>query len=61
MFRKEEFGMPHSGGTAYPWVNEDREGTWRLLIWEACRRRRCVISGREGEKEGGVSIKMLDG
>ena len=32
MLGKEEFAMDHGTGTCQPWVNEDRERSWHLLI-----------------------------
>lgn len=37
MAREEKFGMPHSGGTRYPWVDEDGESAWRLPMLYAGR------------------------
>jgi hypothetical protein len=53
--------VPHGGRTAYPRINEDRECSWSLLIWETWRRWGCIVGWSEGEEEGGVSVEVLDG
>lgn len=57
MFRQKELWMPHGGRTRKPWIHEDREGTWRMAI---TIQRWTLFGGGEGQKEGCVTIQVLD-
>lgn len=49
--------MPHGRWPSEPRINEDGEGAWRVAI---AMRRRSLFGRREGQKEGRVTIQVLD-
>lgn len=53
--------MPHGRGPGYPWVNENGESAWRLLILNVLRRGWASFVRRESEEEGSISVEVLDG
>ena len=60
MFGEEKFGMPHGGVASNPWIEENGEGTRRLLILETWWRWWAILLGGECQEKGGVSVQMFD-
>ena len=53
--------MPHDGWAVEPWIDEDGECSWWLMVFGRGWRRILLVRRGECEEEGGIAVEMLDG